>query len=375
MPAEAPFDQDVIIVGAGAAGIGLGCVFRSLGLERLLLLERHEIGASFRRWPKEMRFISPSFPSNAFGLLDLNSVALGTSPAYQLDREHPSGRQYAAYLRRVAEEAGLAIQSGVEVLRIAAEPDGGFEVVTRSGSLRSRFVIWAAGEFQYPNAEPFPGAGHCLHSSLVRSWKDLSGDEFLVIGGYESGIDAAVALCRAGKHVRVLERGEPWTSGSRDPSIALSPYTQERMERALATGRLELVSEVSVTGVERTETGFRAVSSEGRQWDTPVPPILATGFTGSLGLVGEHFDWHAEGYALLTHQDESTRVPGLFLAGPRVRHGTAILCFIYKFRQRFAVVADAIAQRLGLDRGPIAEYRSRGMFLEDPECCADECVC
>ncbi|WP_228016133.1 NAD(P)-binding domain-containing protein [Leptolyngbya ectocarpi] len=46
-----------------------------------MIVDRHQIGASFSRWPKEMSFITPSFPSHGFGLLDLNAVTLKTSPA------------------------------------------------------------------------------------------------------------------------------------------------------------------------------------------------------------------------------------------------------------------------------------------------------
>ena len=48
---------------------------------------------------------------------------------------------------------------------------------------------------QYPRAsdapESFPGAEHCLHNSSVRSWAKLPGDDFVVIGGYESGMDVS----------------------------------------------------------------------------------------------------------------------------------------------------------------------------------------
>ena len=58
-------DVDVIVVGAGAAGIGCaGSLTRAFGLDpaRVRLLERSDaVGASFRAWPEEMRFISPSF--------------------------------------------------------------------------------------------------------------------------------------------------------------------------------------------------------------------------------------------------------------------------------------------------------------------------
>ena len=94
---------DVVIVGAGAAGIGCGVVLKELGLERFTILERHQVGASFSRWPEEMHLITPSFPSHGFGLLDLNAVTLKTSPAIAFHREHISGKQYALYLQTVAD--------------------------------------------------------------------------------------------------------------------------------------------------------------------------------------------------------------------------------------------------------------------------------
>ena len=51
-------------------------------------------------------------------------------------------------------------------------------------------------------------------------------------------------------------------------------------------------------------------------------------------------------------------------------------CFIYKFRQRFAVVADAIAQRLGKDTTEaVAARRATGMYLDDLSCCEESCEC
>ncbi len=51
-----PERVDVAVVGAGAAGIGTGVALSMLGLE-VQLFERDEIGASFRQWPYEMRFV------------------------------------------------------------------------------------------------------------------------------------------------------------------------------------------------------------------------------------------------------------------------------------------------------------------------------
>ena len=74
--------------------------------------------------------------------------------------------------------------------------------------------------------------------------------------------------------------------------------------------------------------------------------------------------------------DESTLVPGLFIAGPMLHHRGVSFCFIYKFRQRFAIVADAIAQRLGVDtKEAVAARRAAGMYLDDLSCCAESCAC
>ena len=79
---------------------------------------------------------------------------------------------------------------------------------------------------------------------------------------------------------------------------------------------------------------------------------------------------------MLTLQDESTELPGLFLVGPEIKHNGHLFCYIYKFRQRFAVVARAIAGRLGVDTGPLEYYRTHNMYLDDLSCCdADDCLC
>ncbi|RDZ62448.1 hypothetical protein C5B90_14800 [Haloferax sp. Atlit-12N] len=77
---------DAVIVGAGAAGVGIGVVLEALALDSYAILERDDVGASFRQWPEEMQFITPSFPSNSFGCRDLNAVTTDTSPAFALDR-------------------------------------------------------------------------------------------------------------------------------------------------------------------------------------------------------------------------------------------------------------------------------------------------
>jgi len=370
---KTPPSYDVVIVGAGAAGIGCGVVLKELGLERFTILDRHQVGASFSRWPEEMSFITPSFPSHGFGLLDLNAVTMNTSPAIAFRREHISGKQYALYLQTAAEHFELPIQTEVDVKTVDSLPQGGFTLHTSSGELSTKFMIWAAGEFQYPRLNPFPGAEHCIHNSQVQSWTDLEGDEFIVIGGYESGMDAAANLVALGKKVGVIDRSGAWADPDTDPSVSLSPYTSQRLEFVYRTNRLDMVGNADIEEVKRTPDGYE-VYSEYHKWMTAHPPILCTGFNTSLKQISPLFDW-SKGYAALTENDESTLTPGLFVSGPSVRHGDLIFCFIYKFRQRFAVIGNAIAQRLDIDPTPLEAYREAGLFLDDLSCCSNDCIC
>lgn len=371
---------DCLIVGGGAAGIGMGCALQELGVGRFGILERGEIGSSFLMWPQEMRMITPSFTSNAYGMIDLNAIALKTSPAYSLGTEHPSGEAYANYLHAVAAYKKLPVQTGVDVTAIRALSKGGFELSTSQGMLRSRFVIWAAGEFQYPRLDGFAGAEYALHNSLIRQWREVEGEEIVVIGGYESGADAAIHLSRLGKKVTLIDRNGRWTEkGSSDPSVELSPYTKDRLKET-GDGAIELMAGYEVHWIEPADGGGYLIYCEdasggSRYVKTSHQPILATGFKGSLGMIQHLFEQDAGGVTLLNEHDESTKTSGLFVSGPSVTHGNLLFCFIYKFRQRFGVVAAAIAERLGLSTQPLEEYRKQGMMLTDLSCCGEDCTC
>ncbi|BCX03083.1 MAG: monooxygenase [Candidatus Roseilinea sp.] len=363
----------IVVVGAGAAGVGVGVALQRIGAP-FVILERDSVGASFKRWPAEMRFITPSFNSNSFGQVDLNAVTPDTSPAYSLRKERLSGMDYARYLDAVARHFDLPIQIGVDV-RDVRPSDDGFALNTSIGPIHARYVIWAAGEFQYPRLNSFSGASLCLHSSLVRSWQTLPGEAHVVIGGYESGIDAAVQLSDWGKRVRVFDGCAPWDLNESDPSISLSPYTYQRLCRAMRDGRIELIGGVRVTEVVKQRQGYAVCIGDAGWHVVATRPVLATGFEGSLRLIADLFDWRDDGQPLLNELHESTLAPNLFVTGPSVRHDRHIFCFIYKFRQRFAVVAATIGTRLGLDIRPLEIYRQANMLLDDLSCCGAACAC
>lgn len=366
--------HDVVIVGAGPAGIGVAAALRRIGVTPTLI-DRTGIGASFEAWPEAMRLISPSFTSNQFGLVDLNAVTPNTSPALSLLEQHPTGRQYAQYLRMVADLEGLAVRRGITVRDVC--PDGGHLLVEAGAqaALRARTVVWAAGEAGTPRRNGFPGAERCVPTITVRHWDEHPGGEVVVVGGFESGIDAAVNLVARGRRVTVLDHHQPWATVDPDPSRTLSPSTRSRLREATATGHLHLVGDVHVAAVHAQAPGYEVLTDDGRSWRSEGPPLLATGFEGSLRQVAHRFAWDADGLVEVSEQaDESTLTPGLFLAGPMLSHRGASFCFIYKFRQRFGVVARAIGQRLGIDTSPLEALRAPGFLLDDLSCCED-CAC
>ncbi|MEM9593075.1 MAG: NAD(P)/FAD-dependent oxidoreductase [Acidobacteriota bacterium] len=365
---------DVVVIGAGAAGVGIAITLGDAGIENFIVLERHSVGASFAAWPAETRFITPSFATNSVGMLDLNAIAIGTSVAYTLGVEHPTGREYAFFLNLMAVHFGLPIRENVDVKGIARKGEE-LVVETAEGPVRARHVIWAAGDFQYPRLDSFTGSTLCRHTATIPTYAELDGDDFIVIGGYESGIDVACYLAENGKRVRLFDKGSPWESQSSDPSVALSTYSLERMREKTFAENVELFPNMGVESVtQSTDSTFEVRTQNGHSFRTAAKPLLAGGFAGSHALVPDLFEARKDGFPLLTEQDESTLVPGLFLCGAAVRHDNHIFCFIYKYRQRFAVVAKAIATSLGLPADELEVYRMWGMFLDDLSCCGQECI-
>lgn len=368
---------DVLIVGAGPAGLGCATTLKLLGVEDVVILDRSEVGASFLKWPEQMRFITPSFYSNPYGQPDLNAITPDTSPGLLYRKEHLSGREYAGYLKACARHYGLNVLAPFEVISLEHLTDG-FRVATEKQNWHSRFVIWAAGEFGFPRDEPFPGSSLCLHNTKVRSWDSVEGLEAAVIGGAESGMDAAVNLAARGKNVHVFSRGEPWSNDDNDPSRSLSFHTFERLRHSLLAdkNRIQFHGNSDVLSVSKRGGVYRLEIRGQKSFDVSAPPILATGFQSGFGVIDELFEWHGGRPCLSEASDESTLTPDLFYSGPQLQHRNSLFCYIYKFRSRFGIIAQTIAGRLGVEAdGRNLEHLKRlGFLIEDLSCCTD-CRC
>ncbi len=371
---------DVVVVGAGPAGLGVGIALQAAGVEDFVIIDARGIGASFEKWPRQMRMITPSFYSNPFHQPDLNAIDPLTSPGDYLKSEHPTGQQYAAYLRAVSAHYKLPTWTGPRVKKLTAGRQR-FTLKTTKGEITATHVVWAAGQFCYPNADEFPGSTLCRHNSTISDWSLLEGDEFAIIGGYESGMDAAANLRELGKTVHVLSRGEPWADDSPDPSRSLSLRTRERMRAALAAedvgpGRLHLYKNANIINVERVHDRWVLKDQDGVPFSIRTQPILANGFFTSLGLIQHLVAWDGPYPVFSEACDESTTAPNLFYSGPDLRHRSSMFCFIYKFRSRFGLIAREIATRLGCSgvEEKLSRWSKAGFMNTDLDCCTS-CQC
>lgn len=201
----------------------------------------------------------------------------------------------------------------------------------------------------------------------------------MVIGGYESGIDAAVHLMERGREVHVLSRGEPWGLDDPDPSRSLSPHTRDRLRRALleAPGQVRFYKNADIRRVVKSGEVYELFDGEGTRFVSRTKPILCTGFVSAMeqSVVRDLWEWKNGQPVVSEEADESTLMPGLFYSGPSLQHRGMLFCFIYKFRSRFGVIAREIAERLEKEwERPLKRWRERGFMMDDLSCCAD-CQC
>lgn len=278
---EEPFD--VLVVGAGPAGLGVGVALKPAGITNFQILDRGLPGKSFMNWPPGMQLITPSFPSNSIGMLDLNAIAIGTSPGYSLGTEHPLGKDFAVHLMGLSQVFELPTRSNREVVDVYKDSDEFFVVMTIAGELRCRHLIWATGEFQFPNIPTWLGASHGVHNSRIGDWAEYVANgkgPVVITGGYESGVDAAHQPSKHDCKSILLARENTWESEDSEPSRSLSPFTLQRFLTARSKGMLEPIGGVDVQSIEKIKNGFTVTAADERM-NWALHPLLRP-----LGLSG-----------------------------------------------------------------------------------------
>lgn len=185
---------DVVIVGAGQAGLAASACLSRHQIDHVIL-ERHEIGASWRRqrW-------------NSFCLVTPNwTVRL---PGQSYDGSDPDGfmggGEFVEFLERYATRFRLPVHLGVEV-QSAAQRDGEWHLETTDGPYRARALIVATSTYQAPN---LPLSGRTLEHDIqslsaadYRAPEQLPPGRILVVGSAQSGGQIVEDLLAGGREV------------------------------------------------------------------------------------------------------------------------------------------------------------------------------
>jgi indole-3-pyruvate monooxygenase len=196
-----PADEqiDVVVIGAGPAGLAVGACLRRVGVDFVILEREATVGATWRRH---------------YDRLHLHTDRAHSSlPFLPLPRDYPrypSRDQVVAYLEAYARAFELAPRCGEEVS--GARPSGGgWEVETPRARYRARAVVVATGAFAVPVRPRWPGLddfrGPVVHSAEYRNGERFRGARVLVVGLGNSGGEIAIDLVEHGARPTLAARG------------------------------------------------------------------------------------------------------------------------------------------------------------------------
>ena len=367
---------DVIIIWAGPAGLWLWKKLQELGIN-YVILEKDTIWSSFLNWNNKTKFITPSFPGNAFWNVDLNSIDYSSSPGLFQWKEHLNWLEYSAYLKDFYTKHKLNIHIDQEVLEIKKINDI-FTIFTKKHKYFSKYICCAMWEFNAPNFWNIIGSDLSIHSSEIKNydyfkyiyWK------IPIIGWYESAIDLAYNLVKLWKEVSIFSRNEIDNFQSSDPSKVLSLISMEKL-RTIQQSPLFSFTKDTLTSLSYVDENY-ILSSQNNTYNFWNKPIFATGFRSSFKPLWNLVSYRNDGYPEVNNFDELKHTKWIFMSGPIIRHEELIFCFIYKFRQRFWIIALEIAKRLwtNLEYELIKKkWKKEWFYLDNLSHCWDECIC
>ena len=207
---------DVLVLGAGLCGQTAAFVLMRDGIRNVRIVDRCPKGEE-GPWGTYARMQILRSPKTLSGP-DLGVPSLTFRAWYEAQhgeagwqRLHKAGRlDWRDYLIWVRETVGIRVENGVEVIRLAPEPDG-VAVTLRSAAgteqVFARKVVLASGRdgsggLRLPS---FPGLvaaggglGRCLHSSQDIDFLGLANRRIAVLGSGASAFDCAATALEAG---------------------------------------------------------------------------------------------------------------------------------------------------------------------------------
>ena len=247
---QKPHDIEVLILGAGPAGLVMGRELSRRAIPYLILEKEQMVGSTFVRMTD----------STTFGPW-LNNTLPGAPVSLAQKLARTTRADYARYLQEYAAGNELRILFGVKVQAVHEE-QGRFLVSCEHGeSYRAQYLINATGIFSKPNLPQYEGecAIPSIHSAAYR-WpytvEELTGKKWarvLIVGSRLSAGEILEELYEAGHELQLSHR-EPistWPSPLEEALLSPLSYVWEEISLRL--------------GLQRP-SNLRPKLRRGRQW-------------------------------------------------------------------------------------------------------------
>ena len=218
---HAPTDNavwDVIIVGAGPAGISASLRAAEHGL-RALTLERESVGGTVSKYPRQKLVMTSPVEFPLHGRFNKTSL---------------SKEDLLAFWQKIMARTDLNIQTAEGVNSVQKLSDGLFRVRTTEEEHLSRAVVLAIGCAGTPRKLGVKGEElpHVLYRLIEAD--HYSGKNILVVGGGDSAVEAAMGLAhQAGNRVTLSYRKGEFSR--------LKDRNSKRIVEHIASGKLEVL--------------------------------------------------------------------------------------------------------------------------------------
>lgn len=191
---------DVVVIGAGQAGLATAYALKQSGLRYLVLEATERAAGSWPSYYDSLTLFSPARYSHLPGL-----------PFSGDQDRYPSRGEVITYLEAYAQHFAFPITFNSRVTKIERE-GGDFCLVTeKQERFLARAIVVASGPFNQPNIPALNGltefTGQTLHSSEYRHPADIRGARVAVIGAGNSAVQIAYELCHT--HEVLLTSREP----------------------------------------------------------------------------------------------------------------------------------------------------------------------
>jgi putative flavoprotein involved in K+ transport len=266
--------DDVVIVGAGPAGLAAAAMLQAHQIDAVLLERGRRIGEPWLA---------------RYDRLHLHTIRwLSDLPGYRIPSNF--GRwvardDFVKYLEQYAAHHHLEPRFAVEATRIDRE-NGRWIVRTSTGTIRARVVVVASGYTRVPYRPQWPGAfdGPIVHSVEYRNPQPYRGQDVLVVGAGNSGTEIGVDLAEGGaRRVRIAVRTPPniLRRDTRGFPTQLVGIAAQRMPPRLLDPlfgvlRRATIPDLSAKGLPRPSAPFSQFRS------TATVPIIDVGFVDAV---------------------------------------------------------------------------------------------